>query len=576
MRSQHYLTASLTLTLTALLALWISPISTKAQTNLLSNPGFEEAGRYSARQGQPSFNMAESWGGWFATSPRNFNWQNVVPEAYPHTGELVYEGGTSQEIGRSGGTFKAAIFQTIPNIAEGTALKAEAWAYIENGPGSGAEAYIGIGSNVGEDPNHPNIVWSAPLSRYNSWQIMTVSAIVPAGSATVFIWYEQAQPNGPTGPNRILIDQASLVVTGTGTPNVPGSAPAAPAVPTRPPIIEAPFVTRAGVVEGDKLVHIVKPGDTLAAIALAYGTTLANLRELNGIQGGFLAVGQRIIVGDAPTPTPALPPTTAPVVPTVIAALPTPLPSGPGFALIEPVDNSLNSTWTPVEEIFEDIVFVQVPEGCFTMGNDPEASYWNGAEIILSVPDGGEQCFDRPFWISKTEITQGDYARLIGPKQFPNKFLGDMRPVEQVTWFEAQAFCEKIGGRLPTEAEWEYAARGPGGWFYPWGNQFISENATFADNSRRQTAPVDARPEGASWVGALGMADNVAEWTVSNYAEYPYNPLDGREPADGTQYVAFRGGSWSSSEEFLRSANRDGDLPTAVLPFLGFRCVRPE
>jgi len=557
--------------LAAMLALWISPFSTEAQTNLLNNAGFEDPGKYSARRGEAAFNLADGWGGWFATSPRDYNWQNIVPEGYPHTGEFVYEGGVSQEFSRSGGTFKAVAYQTVPNIAEGTTLKAEVWAFIENNPGSGAEGYIGIGSNVGEDPNNPNIVWSNPLSTYNSWQIMTVSATVPAGSVTVFIWYEQAKPNGGTGPHRILIDQAALVAIGTGTPNVPGSAPAQTAVPTRPPIIEAPFVTRAGVVEGGKLVHVVKPGDTLAAIALAYGTTTAALRELNGIQGGFLTIGQRVIVGDAPQPTAA--PTSTPL---AVAAAPTALPSGPGFALVEPVEDSPNSAWTPVEEAFDGILYVQVPEGCFSMGNDANSAYWNGAEIIPGVPEGGEQCFEEAFWISKTEITQADFTRLEGVKTLPNKFVGELRPVEQITWFEAQEFCQNLGGRLPTEAEWEYAARGPASWAYPWGNDFISENVVYAANANRQTAPVDSRPNGASWVGALGLADNVAEWTSSNYSEYPYDPADGREPADGSNYVALRGGSWSAFEDYVRAASRDGDLPTSALPYLGFRCVRPN
>ncbi|MDW8171643.1 MAG: hypothetical protein RML73_04085 [Anaerolineae bacterium] len=196
----------------------------QAQTNLLSNPGFEDAGAYRAQQGKADFSFAPSWGGWYTNTPKAYDWQNVDPIAFPHT-EIVYEGQVAQEIARSGGTFTAAAFQIVDNVAAGTILEGTAWVYIENSPISEAQARIGIGSSVGGNPNSPSIVWSDWLRSYNSWQQISVRATVPGGSATLFIYYTQAQPNSSLGPNRILIDQAALIPVGMGSLPTPTAAP---------------------------------------------------------------------------------------------------------------------------------------------------------------------------------------------------------------------------------------------------------------------------------------------------------------------------------------------------------------
>ncbi|TVR19435.1 MAG: hypothetical protein EA396_12540, partial [Anaerolineaceae bacterium] len=160
-----------------------------------------------------------------------------------------------------------------------------------------------------------------------------------------------------------------------------------------------------------------------------------------------------------------------------------------------------NDDWTPVERDFDGITMVQVPAGCFMMGYDGE---------------GGEQCFDEPFWIDKYPVTNRQY----GSSGF---WSGDDLPRESVNWFDARDFCEARGGRLPTEAEWEYSARGPDGWIYPWGNEFFANNVV---NSGGRTADVGSRPGGVSWVGALDMSGNVWEWTSSLFEPYPYDADD--------------------------------------------------
>ncbi|XWX03473.1 LysM peptidoglycan-binding domain-containing protein [Aggregatilineales bacterium SYSU G02658] len=350
------LKSPLLIALALLLSIAFAPL-THAQQNLLFNPGFEqfgEFGRYAASLGDPDFNFAEGWAGWRSLTPRTESWQNINPLAYPHSGGFKLSGGYSQEIGRSGGTFTAAAYQVVNDIPNGTTLRASVRVYMENGPGTGARARIGIGSNVGGNATAPQIVWSPFNTSVNSWQELTVEATVPAGSVTVFIFATQDTPNGPSGPNSIYMDNASLVVTGAGDPNVPsgdGGAVNVPPVATSTPVPQfAAFVARQGTIENGKIVHTVVAGDTLAAIAVAYGVSLDQLRQLNNIPGSILFVGQKIIIGDAPPPTPTAtntrPAPTAtvgalPAFPTQAGALPTR--AGSGIVTNPTVVAALNS-----------------------------------------------------------------------------------------------------------------------------------------------------------------------------------------------------------------------------------------
>ena len=204
---------------------------------------------------------------------------------------------------------------------------------------------------------------------------------------------------------------------------------------------------------------------------------------------------------------------------------------------------------------------VQVPAGCFRMGDASDTT----------IGDGGQQCFNAPFWIDKTEVT-----RLGGQQAKPSQFSGDLRPVESITWFEARDFCAKRGARLPTEREWEYAARGPNNLIYPWGQDWKTDNVVWQSNANNQTANVGSKPEGASWIGALDMAGNVWEWTNSLEKPYPYNAGDGREdPNNNTDTLSLRGGSWyHSNPNYFRAANRFNLLPDKQFFDLGFRCAR--
>jgi formylglycine-generating enzyme required for sulfatase activity len=207
-----------------------------------------------------------------------------------------------------------------------------------------------------------------------------------------------------------------------------------------------------------------------------------------------------------------------------------------------------------------------VPPGCFMMGSE------NGDPDEKPVT---RICFGKPFWIDQTEVTQAQFKSLGGKAAGASYFKGDNRPVERITWFLSRDFCAKRGARLPTEAEWEYAARGPDGLVYPWGNTFVARNVVFGGNSGGQTANVGSKPSGASWVGALDMSGNVWEWTSSIYRLYPYDATDGRESTGGTaEPHVLRGGSWSFVEFYLRSADRYGFDPSGADYIGGFRCAR--
>ena len=292
----------------------------------------------------------------------------------------------------------------------------------------------------------------------------------------------------------------------------------------------------------------------------------------------------------APTEPPTAEPTIAPTIEPTLASTIEPSPTltpepptatvEPAIATPEPVtaeplatppavqSGALNADWTPAEDIFDGLPMALVPAGCFQMGSaDGEPDELEPHQV----------CIDAPFWLDVTEVTQGQFAALAGVASRPPAFTGEALPVEQISWFEARDFCAARGGRLPTEAEWEFAARGPEGWIYPWGNEFVGDNAVYAENSGGAANEAGRMTGGASWVGALDMAGNVREWTSSAYQPYPYRAEDGREIDLGRQTDVervVRGGSWKTSSLDLRGASRLDVFPVNTVDHIGFRCAR--
>ncbi len=268
------------------------------------------------------------------------------------------------------------------------------------------------------------------------------------------------------------------------------------------------------------------------------------------------------------TPTPTLTPTPVPTLPTSDPSLQAALSAARSFT-------GSNADWQALypngfQHTFEDgVTMVLVPAGCFMMGSR------DGGIDELPVH---EQCFDEPFWIDLTEMTQADFERLAGRKANPNWFDGDQRPVDQITWFEARDFCALRAARLPTEREWEYAARGPNALVHPWGSEFPENIQGFAVFNQGETADVGVgiRDEGRSWVGAYDLSGNVSEWVSSLYLSY--TSLEDREADTGIRLDVSRvqrGGSWSDDYAGnLRSALRNWSSPDGRGGYGGFRCAR--
>jgi formylglycine-generating enzyme required for sulfatase activity len=258
----------------------------------------------------------------------------------------------------------------------------------------------------------------------------------------------------------------------------------------------------------------------------------------------------------SPTPKPTKTLTLTPTIQPFVAA--TKVPSG--FA--GPTPGGPLDEWSPVIRNFDGVEMVFVPPGCFTMGSDEGSEDERPAQ---------EQCIEEAFWIDRTEVTNA---------QFGSEGLssGPDYPRDSVTFAEAEDYCASRGGRLPTELEWEYAARGPNSLIYPWGDEFDLAKAVYSGNSAGQSAEVGSHPDGASWVGALDMAGNLWEWTSTIYSfAYPYSTTDGREnPADLDSPRVIRGGSYNNPEGFMRTTSRKGKHPSEEwFGYVGFRCMRP-
>jgi formylglycine-generating enzyme required for sulfatase activity len=209
--------------------------------------------------------------------------------------------------------------------------------------------------------------------------------------------------------------------------------------------------------------------------------------------------------------------------------------------------------------------YVWIPPGSFQMGSPGDqgkiSSEWLGDELPAHYV-----AITRGFWLGKTPVTQAAYQRVLQVN--PSCYQGSGRPVESVSWFEAQKFAQAVGGRLPTESEWEYAARaGSRGSRYAALEMIARPNRT----TQEGTYPVGGLlPNG---FGLYDMIGNVDEWTQDWYGTYGSAAVnDPKGPAYGNTKVV-RGGAFYDDGIYLRAAFRSDDLPDARVPSIGFRCV---
>ena len=212
-----------------------------------------------------------------------------------------------------------------------------------------------------------------------------------------------------------------------------------------------------------------------------------------------------------------------------------------------------------------EVVFV--PAGEFTMGSKPEVGDYDEQPEHKVDLDG--------YWIYQTEVTVAQYRAFCqatdrSMPDVPSWDWKDDHPIVNVTWDDAAAYAKWAGAALPTEAQWEKAARGTDGRMYPWGNEWDVAKCV----SGVELAPVGSIPAGASPYGALDMAGNVWEWCADWYGSYAAAPAKNPTgPANGTSRV-LRGGSWNYYvASNPRCALRYYCGPSYWLNFFGFRCV---
>jgi formylglycine-generating enzyme required for sulfatase activity len=187
------------------------------------------------------------------------------------------------------------------------------------------------------------------------------------------------------------------------------------------------------------------------------------------------------------------------------------------------------------------------------------------------------------FWMYQTEVTNFQYQlcvdlggrRIIKKPEFYQNELFFNHPVVYVDWYSAEAYCAWAGGRLPTEAEWEKAARGQDGRLFPWSGDPKCSYGNIKGCTQGLTAPVGSYSEGTSPFGVLDMAGNVAEWLADWYSPDYYQEsalVDPKGPENGEMRVV-RGGSWKNPFVGVRVTNRTANYPDVFSTGVGFRCI---
>lgn len=272
------------------------------------------------------------------------------------------------------------------------------------------------------------------------------------------------------------------------------------------------------------------------------------------------------------------------VVSTRPGASPRPTVTAPAVLLtvLPTVDADMEHTTRPVDAM----VMVYIPAGEFLMGAAPGPS-------VASDERPPHVVYLDGYWIDRTEVTNAMFQKFLEETSyaFDGVTLGsaNVHPVVFVNWFDAVAYCEWAGGSLPTEAQWEKAARGTDGRIYPWGNQFDGGRLNFCDRNCNYphaekginddwmySAPVGNYPEGASPYDVLDLAGNVSEWVFDWYLRDYYAGSPERNPTgpeSGTYHVV-RGGTFFDGSWGVRTTGRIQFFEEKRENTVGFRCVR--
>jgi formylglycine-generating enzyme required for sulfatase activity len=278
-----------------------------------------------------------------------------------------------------------------------------------------------------------------------------------------------------------------------------------------------------------------------------------------------------------PTNTPAGPPTLTPTPYIITGATPTetpilaqptatPMPPPPTPAPLPTLEAAKGPALSPM---------IEIPAGPFIMGSDkgdPDEAPAHKVDLPA-------------YQIDQFEVTNAQFAQFVKEtnRQTDAEKAGigswrdfaagkDNHPAVKVSWNDAKAFCEWAGKRLPTEAEWEKAARGDDGRLYPWGNEWDASKANVKESGFRGTTAVGSFAAGASPYGVMDMAGNVWEWTADWYKAYPGSTT--QDKFFGEKFRVLRGGGWFDEAPQVRTTNRSSNVETAANDDIGFRCAK--
>jgi len=227
---------------------------------------------------------------------------------------------------------------------------------------------------------------------------------------------------------------------------------------------------------------------------------------------------------------------------------------------------------------------VLIPAGSFTMGGGDDGDFDEQPQRVIYLD---------AFYMDKYEVTNTNYSRFTKMLERPepkipvfeddvNLLKADDQPVVGVAWVDAVAYCRWAGNRLPTEAEWEKAARGEDGVKWPWGDEFHSSrvNGRGTEDGYQYSAPVGSFESGRSPYGIYDMAGNVSEWVSDWYDQFYYkdapfkNPTGPEDPGI-IKVLSYRGGSYNSTTHDLRASKRFGGAhPERGESTVGIRCAR--
>ncbi len=287
---------------------------------------------------------------------------------------------------------------------------------------------------------------------------------------------------------------------------------------------------------------------------------------------GATESGEQAAAQPTPTVIQIRPTNTPPPPPPTPTSRPT---STPASESVEPVETEEAGEVEPGAPPITGIM-VEIPAGTFVLGNDNS-----------DPNEAPAQDMDLPaFMIDTFEVTNADFANFVeatgyvtyregegSPQNWRAAYAEgkDNHPVVFVTFEDAQAFCEWAGKRLPTEFEWEKAARGPEGYLYPWGNDYDAAMLNGKDSGLRGTTAVGSYPPNSYQL--FDMAGNVKEWVESPYVAYPGS--DYQDSHYSADFRSIRGGGWFDEAEFVLSTNRNGGDPKITAnDDIGFRCAK--